>query len=253
MKRFAIILTTLLLAGAGRLDAYDWAAVGIAVDGEERENGRTVLTLKDGEGKVFVLGYDAEPVDEVVKRILKIRSDFYAWKHVKIERMSFDYSKDVLEVNLVPAEFTYKGVNVLDYLPAGLLFSYYDATYYNFRITRDKMFVRVYGEYVAEEELCEKTITAISDPLAYVRARDPEYLLQRLDRLVSAIMAFESTGAFGSPRPIDRSVVQRIVAIKRQNPVLKRKDIVKELEKEKISISEKAVGVVLGIYFNEFE
>ena len=253
MKRFVIVLSMLVLAAAARLDAYDWAAVNITVDGEEKENGRTALTLKDGEGRVFVLGYDAEPADEVVRRILKMRNDFYAWKHVKIERMSFEYSKDVLEVNLVPAEFSYKGVNVLDYLPAGLLFSYYDTMYYNFRITRDKMFVRVYGEYVTEEELCEKTITAISDPLAYVRARDPEYLRQRLDRLVSAMMAFESKGAFGSAKPIDRSVVQRIVAIKRQNPVFKRKDVVKALEKEKISVSEKQVGVVLGIYYNEFE
>ena len=54
-------------------------------------------------------------------------------------------------------------------------------------------------------------------------------------------------------KPIDRSVVQRIVAIKRQNPVFKRKDIVKALEKEKISVSDKEVGVVLGIYYNEFE
>ncbi|HSV97306.1 MAG TPA: hypothetical protein VLM75_10285 [Spirochaetota bacterium] len=253
MKRFAIVLMMLALAGAARLDAYDWAAANLAVDGEEKENGRTVLTLKDGEGKVFVLGYDTEPTDAIVQRILKLKNYFSAWKYIKIGRMGFEYSKDVLEISLIPSEFLYKGINVLDYLPAGLLFSHYDTMYYNYRITRDKMFIRVYGEYVTEEELCEKTIAAISDPLAYVRARDPEYLLQRLDRLVNAMMAFESKGVFGSARPIERSVVQRIVAIKRQNPVFKRRDIVKALEKEKISVSEKAVGVVLGVYYNEFE
>ncbi len=253
MKRFAIVLMMLALAGAARLDAYDWASANIAVDGEEKDNGRTVLTLRDGEGRVFVLGYDAEPADATVQRILKLKDDFNAWEHIKIGRMNFEYSRDVLEVNLVPSDFTYKGINVLDYLPAGLLFSYYDTMYYNYRITRDKMFVRVYGEYVTEEELCEKTIAAVSDPLAYIRARDPEYLLQRLDRLVNAMMAFESKGLFGSAKPIERRIVQRIVEIKRQNPAYKRKDIVKVLDREKISIGEKEVGVVLGIYYNEFE
>lgn len=253
MKPFAIVLMLLALAGTSRLDAYDWAAAKIVVESEETDNGRTVLHLKDSDGNAFVVGYDSEPPDAVFERILKIKSDFNSWSHIKIGRMSFEYSKDVLELNIVPSEFRYKGVNVLDYLPAGLFFSYYDSVYYNYRITRDKMFVRVYGEYVNEEELCEKTIAAVNDPLAYIRARDPEYLLQRLDRLVNAVMAYESRGMFGSARPIERRVVQRIVEIKRQNPVFKRKDIVKALEKEKISISEKAVGAVLAIYYNEFE
>jgi len=132
MKRFAIVLIVLALAATSRLYAYDWAAAKISVESEEADAGRTRLTLKDADGKLFVLGYDAEPSDAVIERILKIKSDFNAWKYIKIDRMSFEYSKDVLELNIVPSEFQYKGVNVLDYLPAGLLFSFYD-----------KMFIRV--------------------------------------------------------------------------------------------------------------
>ncbi len=260
MKRTIIAVCIMMLA-PGYLAAYDWAKKGYTVESETVDGERATLNLKDAGGKAFTVIGNRAMSDAVAERIIAAKKAFDEWQQIKVQRIAFEENNEVVDITVTPSELTYKGENILESMPAGMWFSYTDALLYNFRITRFNVLVRISGEYKDEAELLEKLLDAYKNPLAYSRKRDPEYLLTRVNdlhdaliKLQNAAMALGNKGVFGSAlKPLEEKAVRRVVELRKGNSKISVKEIQQTLDKEKLSLSEKEINLILGVFFNQFE
>jgi hypothetical protein len=253
MKR--IVLIFLIMSFAASLHALDWKSKNITVLETTKEKDVTTATLKDSEGNAFTVSY-TELSDETADLILKRKDEFYRWKTMKINSIKFVAYRDRIEIAILPSTFSCSGTDIIPYLPAGMFFIYRDVLEYNFRITKDDLFVRIKGMWNTEEAICKKILEAIKDPLAYIRKRDPEYFLEKIEefeKLRYGVLMLHNKGIFGGFNLIKASVIKRIVAMKKQNPKMTGDEIKKQLEKEGLSASSGEISLIINLYFNEFD
>lgn len=253
MKR--IVLIFLIISFAASLHAFDWKSENITVVETKKEDDVITASLKDSEGNAFTVSY-SELNDATAELILKLKSDFYGWKTMQISSIKFVVYRDRIEIAILPSTFNCSGTDIIPYLPAGMFFIYRDVLEYNFRITKNDLFVRIKGMWNTEEAICKKLLEAIKDPLSYIRKRDPEYFLEKIEefeKLRYGVLMLHNKGFFGGFNLIKPSVIKRIVAMKKQNPKITSDEIKKQLEKENLSASSKEISLILNLYFNEFE
>ena len=62
-----------------------------------------------------------------------------------------------------------------------MLFIDTDTLTYNFRMKIQGLFIKIKGEYLTEDLILGKMTEAQRNPRAYVRKRDPEYFLRKLE------------------------------------------------------------------------
>ena len=248
------------------LYAHDWSAEGLTENGTKAVNGESLLELTDAEGKKVFIQYSGGLDESTIGNVLEIRKVFLGWKNISADRVKFLVSGARMDIAVFPGTFTCGERDMLGYVSAGMQFIYTDSLEYNFRITLENLFIRVRGAYVDEASLCEKMLEAVKNPHDYIRKRDPEYILTRLDRLEerndrlekenrllrNAVMAMHNSGFFRGTTPVSSEVVNRIVEMKKAKPSLTVKQIEEELEKEKIMASSKEISLVLAVYFNEY-
>lgn len=273
MRRILLTLCLIIFISTNLL-AVDWPARNITVVEKKEIEERTELVLKDAEGHQFMVQYDGTLDEGSAAAIVKLLKIFYAWKNITIDTMRFNVSKQSMSISIFPSKYEYKGKDFLPYLPAGMLFIYTDTLSYNFRLTKDNLFIRIKGEYTYEKLIGDKMTEALKNPHAYIRKRDPEYFLAKLSQLEEdlertrarqhtfrneynklryALMYLHNTGVLWGKNPINKKAIERVVEIKKNNPKIKKDDIVKQLDKEKIEISGKELDIILAVYFNEFD
>lgn len=279
--RIALFVLVLVCLPLG-LRAYDWESRGIKVQNTEQNGEEIYLSLVDGSGRQFGIKYFNELAPADVEQILNLRNSFYGWKNMKPARMDFFVTGQVIEIAVFPQKFTYKNTDLLPFVPGGMLFTQAGDLSYNFRITRNNIFIRIAGQYRDEDELGAKMLEAINDPQGFLKKRDPEFFLVKLTaleerdramqqqyesllkehqalleshrRLVNAVMTFHNTGFLGfGEYAIDPKVVSRIVELKTADPSMKLDAIRARLEQEGLKASKDEVHLVLGVYFNDFE
>ena len=201
--------------------------------------------------------------------------------NLKPESISYGVSDILIDINIQPKKFTCGEKDIMPHLPKGLLFNYDSTLSYNFRITVEKMFVKIKGYYTNEDELCKKVTSAIDDPAQYMKLRDPEYLLGQIEKMfdtqekyklemdkiktdldkyklahekfLTAFLAMQNAGMFSDATPVDPKIIDKVISIKTENPAYKKEQITDLLEKEGLEVSEDEVFLILAVYFNEYE
>lgn len=224
---------------------------------------------------------DTEVPEPIQAKAEELKKNLSSWKYMRPSRIEFSYADNTLEVTVVPASFTYEGRDLLRYLKSGIRFYYRDALEYDFRIFIDKMFLKVKGFYTEEEAFCKNLLNAIEDPKGYLRSRDPEFMLARIEKMQKdldglslkmhqleqsqgdlrkqfdtarkALIALHNTGFFSGPSKVSDKVIERVVALKKAEPSLKADQIAERLEKEKIEASSKEVELILTAFFYELD
>lgn len=254
------ILILCMVLACSSLFAYDWAQDGITVVNKADTEGKTELTLKDDKENTFTLSYMSEPDDAILKNVAKLKTDFYGWKNMKVDALKFMYEQGGLEVSIMPKTFEYDGKNINEYLPSGMQFSYSYLLQYNFRINVNRLFIRIAGDFDTEERVCKKIVDAINNPKEYIKKRDPEYLLTKLEqlddtlhKLRTATMMLHNSGFLSSPTPVDRNVVERVVNLRIIDPIISREKIAETLEKEKVKATSREINLILNVFFNDFK
>lgn len=282
MKPLYAILTALSLFIPLGAHAYDWSSRGISLQNTEQNGEEIYISLADSSGRQFGVKYFGEVSAEDADRILSLRNSFYGWKNMKPSRMDFFITGQVIEIAVFPEKYIYKNKDFMPFIPGGMLFTYAGELSYNFRITKNNVFIRIAGPYKDEDELGNKMTEAINDPLGYLKKRDPEYFLGKLTmletksreqqeqyekllsdhkallaehaRLMNAVMTLHNTGFLGfGVSQIDQKTVVRIIEMKKAVPALKADQIRDQLEREGIKASKNEVFLVLSVYFNDFE
>jgi len=149
-----------------------------------------------------------------------------------------------------------------------MTFIYDYALRYNFRITKNEIFLRLNDKFIEEELLCKRMKEALDDPIAYLKKREPEYFLQKLneleenmvilknnqEKLTQSVLYFENSGFLGfGNTPVKSSVIKRIVELKTADPSLDMAKIKETLSKEKVEATDKEIKLILNVFYNDFK
>jgi hypothetical protein len=250
-----------------QLQAFDWSSKGITIVEKGEKDGKTELILKDEKENPFSLSYTTEPHDAMLQSVVKLNSDFRSWKSLKIDSIKFFFEQGGLEISIMPKSFTYDGKDLSGFMPSGMQFTYSYLLQYNFRINIDRLFVRIAGDFESEDALCKKIMTAIENPKEYIKKREPEYLLTKLEaiemkyqrlsdefyKLRAASLMLHNSGFFSGPAPIDKQLIDRVVDMRLKDPSISREKIAETLEKDKIKASGREIDLILKVYFNDFK
>jgi len=267
IKKFCIIL--FLLALTSSASAYNWSSDGFqeissGIDGEEN-----YLILRDKNSVTIKIRYHEETAPKGWEtNVVELNRKFTQWKYMKPSSIDYLVTSNSCEVLINPASFTYNNNNFLPYIPGGMTFIQYDyGISYNFRITKDNIFLRLNDKFIDEESLCKKMKEALDDPIMYLKKREPEYLLQKLnelegdiailkmyhDRLTNSVLYLHNSGFLGfGNSPVKMSLIKKVVELKTKDPSLTYDKIKEQLKKEKVDFSNQELKLILNIFYNEF-
>jgi hypothetical protein len=187
---------------------------------------------------------------------------------MKPDNIDYFINGETLEILVIPSVFKYSDNDFIPYMPGGMTFFYDYALRYNFRVTKNDIFLRLNDKFIEEELLCKRMKEALDDPIAYLKKREPEYFLQKLnelestmavlqdsqDKLIKSVLYFQNTGFLGfGNTPVKAAVVKRIVELKSADPSFDKVKIKETFEKEKIEVTDKEIELVLNVLYNEFK
>ncbi|TAL39970.1 MAG: hypothetical protein EPN93_00170 [Spirochaetes bacterium] len=261
MNRYSVLTAILSVAITASAFGADWTKLGLTVLEKKEGDGAYEYRLKDAGGQEFDIQSEKEVSDDTVQRALGLKTTLSGRELFKIKEIKFIILPNSIDAVIVPSFFTYKDTDILPCLPSTILFSLSDRLEYNFRIVKDNIFMRIKGDFSTDDELGEKVVGGIKNPLSFVRMRDPEVFLTRINeiedanrKLRNAVISWHNTGFLGiGSGPIDQKKVDRVTALKRQKPDMKKDEVKAALEKEGISVSGKELSIIFSAYFNDFE
>ncbi|MCL1864964.1 MAG: hypothetical protein FWF73_04055 [Spirochaetes bacterium] len=267
IKKFYILLFLFVLTSSA--SAYNWNSAGFQEISSGVEGDENYLILKDGNSVTIKIRYYDDVPRGWEDNVVELNRKFTRWEYMKPSAIDYLVTNNSCEVLINPSSFTYNNNNFLQYIPGGMTFILYDyGITYNFRITKDNLFVRLNDKFIDEESLCKRIKEAVDDPILYLKKREPEYLLQKLnevendiailkmyhDRLINSVLYLHNTGFFGfGNTPVKSSVIKKVVELKAKDSTLKFDKIKEQLEKEKIDFSNKELKLILYIFYNEFD
>lgn len=268
MKRRIIYSLIFIIGFIANAFAYDWSAAGWTVKETGTVENENFLILQNSYGKEIKVRYHDELADDLAEQVVKVYEKFQNWKYMKPGTIEFFVNGSTLEILVIPSEFNYRGYDFLPNIPGGMTFISDYELRYNFRVTKDEFFLRLNDRFIDEELLCKRMKEAVDDPISYLKKREPEYFLAKLneleeeqkkllnqqEKLINAVLYFQNTGflGFGNDQ-IKTSVVKRVIELKTSDPTLGKDKIKLILEKEKIEVSDKEIELILNIFYNEFK
>ncbi len=281
MKKGLLITGALFFCVGLGAYAVNLSTYGYQVLGTHQENELTFYDATDSTGLSFAVA-SAAPLTSANMQVLHIvLSTFEQWQSLKVSRIRIVFSaNNHADILVIPASFDYKGVDLSSYMPSGMQFFYDGYLGYDFRMYKDNLFLRLKGQVFDEDDFANRLLDAINNPVLYVQTTSPEYLLKQINDLVTKVdeltgetktlvgtitalrrqigvmshglVSLNNRGFFGTIYPVDAKAIDRVVALKTQNPSMTQVQVAAALEKEGIKMSSNAIRLVFGIYFNEF-
>ncbi len=270
MKRnsFFLLVVSLLFIFTN-LYAFDWNNEDlqdkekITVVHITNINGSKSVVLEDSKQHQFTVTYKKEFNLSRALDILELKNTFFSFANIKVKDINFIINKAGIDVILLPSSVIVNNTNIIKYIPSGLFFLYNKnkELQYNFRMTKDNLFMRIKGYFLGEDKLIAKIQEALQNPSAYIKKRDPEYFLSKLEQLESKLDKLEKENSMLkwavitliNDDIIPRKAIEEVIRIKKKHPEYGKKKIAKELDKKDIDISKSEVNIILTVYFNEFD
>ncbi len=224
-----------------------------------------VIRLKDEKGFEFTVKFNdiENPTDEMLQKLSKLKSNIESISLYKIRSLHFLYNPRALDAHVKIDSFQCGEDDYVSKIPAGIFFSQSDHLEYNFRLVREKFFIRIEGTFRDEGSICEKISSAIDNPMRYLNRNDPafvssrvEFLEKEIERLENeswnlklSIIALHNSGFFSGPKPVDRVILNKILLIKKRNPHMSSDEIYDLVEKEGLDISRNEFELILRVFF----
>ncbi len=270
MRRPALVACLFALTwGAYALDSATFDATVVS---SSSEGDRTAVALRDSAGRTYTVSVKEDPSPETAAQISKLKDIFFSWRNVTIGSLRFTITGTLIEALLIPERLEIGGNDARSFVPAGFFFSYTSALdlQYDFRVTKDNLFMRVSGHYVGEEEVEKKIADALANPTAYLQRSDVAYLLSRIDQSQTAIAGMQATLDTLSaqvdalryaamtreniqwlffPTPIPRAGISRILELKRDSPSLTIAEAEARLKMQGIKLTDREVSIIFKYYF----
>jgi len=270
-----LLIAFFLFVSATGAMAFEWKSEGMDIKETGAAEGENYIILQDRSLNEIKVRYEGEFSDNWAAAVIKLNKRFREWNYMKPEKLEFFLNGSTLEVLVIPASFTYKGINFVPHIPAGMTFLYDYDLRYNFRVNKNEFFLRLSDKFIDEVSICERIKEAVDDPIAYMKKREPEYFLRKLNeleeaqaktlkehkdsvenfnKLVNAVMYYQNSGFLGfGNAPVKNQVIKRVIELKTADSKITKDKIKAQLETEKIEVKEKEIEIILNVFYNEFE
>ena len=234
MKKSLILVPCIFLFCVFSLAAQRLEDRGFTVEGRTREGLNTVFLLRDSAGAPLSVTLRGEPDAVKIRIIETVAEMFRSMKYVSLSSLRIIFLNNRVEIIALPKSFTYKGKDLVRYLPSGMQFYYTDYLEYDFRMVVENLFLRLKGQYFTEDQFAEKLENAALNPFLYVQSQDPEYIIRRFQEIDRAL---EKIGAKGT------ELSEGIAALKKEG-VESLGDVTRSLEAANQAIE--AIGQTLS-------
>ena len=227
------------------------------------EAGVNQFACKDSSGQAFTVIYAETPDPKYTKDIIALKNIIFNFKTVKIRELKIAVNeKKGIEAVLLCDSVSWQGNELVSFLPAGLFFIYDQQTVkYDFRLVKDNFFVRINGNLISEDDLLKKVYDAWVNPAEYIKKRDPEYLLGKLQELQEELQRIENGNiklkqviiALNNKNvPVAPEIITEIQQLKKNNPAITSGEAVLKLAEKNFKISGKTAALIFAVWFNEF-
>lgn len=243
--------------------ALDWKKFDAAVINKDSDGSKIILTLKDKKNSTFKVVYqDESMLEQVAPRIIKYKNEFYGWREIRFTEINFMVFDSFLEVIVMPREIIHDQNNLATAVPAGITMvshSDRDLMHYDFRIIKDDLFLRIEGGYLNEEELLSQLRYAYDFPRAYLQRNESDVNNSRNssggidEKARQALIYLLNEDWNGRPKSVPPETIKKVTELIANHPWMTKKQLWKEIKKEKIKITKRELELILIIYFNEFE
>ena len=162
MRTFIIVLIFLLpnLLLANFWAKHDIKIVEIVEAGYEE--GR-VEVLKDGQERIFEVGYFGKLDEKAAEKILELNTRIYGLGSLKINRIRYEIWEDSINISVNTAQIQFQGRDLGAFFPGGLAFFYLDgALRYELRMVKDGVSQKIKGIFETEELLYKDVLKYVS-------------------------------------------------------------------------------------------
>ena len=187
MIRKRPLFVCLLVAVAVAATGIDWtgaAASGTTIESRRSgESGTDVVTVRDGSRRYDVTFDSRTLTERAIGRIRELAAEAGSWPAIQIRELLFEVRGDSVVMAVLPQSVRFEGQEMGSALPAGMVFVDSDALRYDFRMTKDNLFLRVRGRFVGIDELLSRMQSALANPVAFIQTNDLNSLAARIARL----------------------------------------------------------------------
>jgi hypothetical protein len=181
-------LAVLLFAAAATLHAFDPSGFGLRVVEESRLENNLLFMVRDRAGRQFSVVSPGAVAESRWRVVADLHDTFYAWPGLEVEALRFYLREDGIDATVDPAALRYEGRELSAYMPSGIGFYYSQALYYDFRLKKGNLFLRVSGRWIGPDEFGARVADALARPDVYLQSQSPEQIAARLtehDRLLA--------------------------------------------------------------------
>lgn len=217
-------------------------------------SGPSGVVLADELGTSLSLEAEVEPVPERVAALRAIVEQLRSWKSLSIESLRAVNSAEMLQVIVIPGDFTVEGVSLAQAVPEGIRLEYRSSTEYDFKILSKGKVVRLRGIYSGEAEMDAAALAAYENPASVASPDNPLYVRSRLDEAAAsesrrleerpAILA-----ALNGSKPIDAKAVAKLDEIVAANPKLTKPEAAKALKASGFPLTSLEISAIFLVDF----
>lgn len=236
---------------SGGLSQKDKPYRGWKIQDSPENNASNTMKIATFDGKVasINIGENAD-IEKLLKPIGRALDAAWQIPGMKAEKAAV-YADDASHFRLVifPTSFVYKDINLCEYLPSGIAFSYDSSLVYDVMLKVGDLMPRVTGIFVSEKELAELLYNAAIAPDVYMY---DDNLVARVERLEKALLALAPKSMYSKPYEIDPGLIQIVKKLYSENSNITKKEVTAWLKQQKIKYSQSDIDtifvVLLGIY-----
>lgn len=248
-----------------------WKKSGWTVVSKQQLDGELQYKLKNTAGFDVTVYLKEQPDALQLRRINRLVTLISGWQQLQPAETVMRQTSEGMQVVVVPRTFVYEKVDLAKHMPGGLTFYLEKQLRYAFRMTKDRIAMKLEGVFIDKDEFMLRCLSAVKNPLAYAGKsnfvarmdrlqRELDYMKRRYVALQKAfvvmrrgVLALHNTGFLRGARSVAHKKIARVVALKEKHPDWTVDRIEDQLEKEKIEISSKEIELILALFFNVIE
>ena len=273
MNKLLIIILTLIIS----VDAfsYDWSSISMTPTDKPEDLEEDSVYLTDSDSKLYIIENEKKADAQIASEIAQFVRTAKSWKYIQWNEMKFYITSDGIQFAVYPSKIYYKNEDLLPFIPGGMVFSYEEgAQRYDFRLIKKNTIIKMRGAYIEEEPLLAKISEALNDPKSFMKKRDPDFLLAKIEELENKLdkaetaalsakiqnekvaldlIAFQNARMFNSKKTVNEDIISRVVDLKRADPRITAEEMKRKMDEEKKNVTLEEINLIYGVYFNEYK
>lgn len=255
--------------------AYEWDSIGLNIIERPDDSDDSSVYLSDSEGKTYIIANETKVNEQIAAEIKLFIKTAKNWKNISWNEMKFFIAGNEMQCVAYPSSISFKNEDLLPFIPGGLVFSYEEgAQRYDFRLIKNNTIIKMRGAYIEEELLLGRISEALNDPKSFMKKRDPDFLLAKIEELENKIdraesnilqvklqsdkymfdlIAFENARLFNSKAPVEQVLVYKIIELKKSDSSMTVLQVKNKLDELKIASTISEIELVFAVCFNQFK